>query len=556
MSLQTDKKSFVLSLAIVIILFALFFVFFIPVFFTNDDVVMMMIASGTGLGSATPDEHLLFINVIIGFLLKRLYGASPYFPWYGLFDFSILFLSTVALLYAVLKRKFSITRLFFFLLFFITVELYFLVNTQFTFTSYLAGAAGVFLFLSTIEEEKPLLPLAFSLFLLIVSSLVRKEAFYMALLLGAPLISIKFVKNINSKIVIRYAVFLVTLIVISAGFLHYQNSQFKNNPKLRNVPKIMSATADFMDYSKARYSPETKHIFDEVGWSQNDFNMLLRFFRADEEVFSLEKMRKVLAHFPSHKSFRIKRVLTFVKRESLHRNEYVIFFAVLAFFFLCYARKDKLYITRVLATLGWMFVLMAYVIFYMYLKDRVYFSMISFMTFTTLFYADRDLSFHWPKERAVEKLKVVLLICLSALVIFVMGDTVYRLNDFSRHTHDVNLRFKRDMAKLNPSPEELYVVWANSFPYRLVLPFDNLKYLENLSLAGFRMASITDNKMKKFNIKNFSMDICKRNDIYIMISSLSQSYIYKTYMKEHYGLNIFFKPDARSGLDVFKVICY
>jgi len=318
----------------------------------------------------------------------------------------------------------------------------------------------------------------------------------------------------------------------------------------------MSATAEFMDYDKGWYDAETKHIFDEVGWSQNDFNMLVRFFRADEGVLSLKKMRQVLSKFPAHKKFGVEYILSFIKREAHHKNEFVVFFTILALFFFYYSRKDKVYIARIIATLGWMFVLMAYIIFYKYLKDRVYFSMISFMVFTALFYSDKDLDFHWPKQRALEKLKVLSLICLSFLVLFIMGDTVYRLYAFSSHTHDVNLRFKRDIARLNPSPNELFVVWANSFPYRLILPFDNLRYISNLRLVGSALSPAMAERIAGFGISNLSTDLCNRHDIAFIISNEVYRYIYSTYMKEHYGLNVFFQPDRRSGLSVFKVVCY
>jgi len=137
-----------------------------------------------------------------------------------------------------------------------------------------------------------------------------------------------------------------------------------------------------------------------------------------------------------------------------------------------------------------------------------------------------------------------------------MGDTVYRLHDFSLRTYDINRQFKKSVARLAPSRKELFNVWANSFPYRLVLPFDNLRYLKDLSLAGTGISSLMAVKMAKFNIDNFAVDICNREDVSIMLTNRPQSYIYRTYMKEHYGLNIFLQPDRRTGLSVFKVRCY
>ena len=51
-------------------------------FGTNDDVGMSQIASGGFTGK--PSEHLIFINPLLGFLLKWLYIIFPPIPWYSL----------------------------------------------------------------------------------------------------------------------------------------------------------------------------------------------------------------------------------------------------------------------------------------------------------------------------------------------------------------------------------------------------------------------------------------------------------------------------------------
>lgn len=63
-------------------------------------------------------------------------------------------------------------------------------------------------------------------------------------------------------------------------------------------------------------------------------------------------------------------------------------------------------------------------------------------------------------------------------------------------------------------------------------------------------------RMAGFGISNLSTGLCRKQDISFIISSELYMYIYRTYMKEHYGLNIFFQPEGRSDLSVFKVICY
>lgn len=555
----TDKRLFLLSFFIAAILFAFFLLVFVPMFLTNDDVAMMMLASGTGHGMP-PDEHLLFTNVILGLLFKKLYIAVPYFPWYGLFTFSVFFLSTLAILYATLKQKYSLTRLFFFLLFFITVELYFLVKPQFTFTAYMAGAGGIFLFLSAIEDERYLFPLFFALFLLVISSLIRINAFYMALLLGTPLLFMEFIRRCDKKVLIRYSAFFLSIIVLSTAFQYYNRAYYENDPSWRGFYEFNATRAEFIDYHKVDYTPETKHIFEEVGWSKNDFNMMMSWFIADSDVFSLAKLRTILSHFPSRKGIRRTSIQDFVRNEIRPGNVYIIFFALLSIFFFCYTRKDRLYILRVFTILGWIFVLMAYIFIYKYLKGRVYFSMISFLTLTTLFYADNDLTFRFNGLMRPEKIKRLLLLIFTVAVLFFQGHLVLKHYRFSQLFREWNLQFKRSILKLKPAPHRLFVVWANKFPYDLILPFDNVEYLSDLRLLGIGVGVRTPfaaKIMDEFGIANLYTDLCNRENVFL-ISNRTRNLLYRTYMKEHYGLDVTFSYyyyDRNLGLTVYRVEC-
>ena len=119
--------------------------------------------------------------MLIGLVLKNLYTFSPYFPWYAFYHFIVHFISMVVLLYAVLYKRFSWTRFSFFFVYFVGLELYFLNNIQFTITSFVAGQSGIFLFLTFINEKslKAWIMMGISLFLLVISFLVRYNSFYL-----------------------------------------------------------------------------------------------------------------------------------------------------------------------------------------------------------------------------------------------------------------------------------------------------------------------------------------------------------------------------------------
>ena len=79
----------------------------------------------------------------------------------------------------------------------------------------------------------------------------------------------------------------------------------------------------FNDEAWVRYSPETAHLFQEVNWSENDFEMLSAWFFDNEDLYSHEALRHVLAQYPWQESrisaemFIKRRGPVFLDRESL-----------------------------------------------------------------------------------------------------------------------------------------------------------------------------------------------------------------------------------------------
>src|SRR5688572_28503851 len=93
---------------------ALFLVCFTPIYETNDDVVMMNTASGQFFGQ--PSEHLIFTNVLIGFVLKVLYSMTEQVDWYAAYLYGLHAVGLSLLFYAFVARRPSLGGLLLFLL--------------------------------------------------------------------------------------------------------------------------------------------------------------------------------------------------------------------------------------------------------------------------------------------------------------------------------------------------------------------------------------------------------------------------------------------------------
>jgi hypothetical protein len=86
-----------------LILFGLFLACATSVYETNDDLMMQMIASGFHTGH--PDEYLFFTNIIIGRVLRFLYGAWAGCNWYLIYLLVVHYAALTAIAFLVVSRR-------------------------------------------------------------------------------------------------------------------------------------------------------------------------------------------------------------------------------------------------------------------------------------------------------------------------------------------------------------------------------------------------------------------------------------------------------------------
>ena len=73
-----------------------------PGYETNDDVGMQWVVDGT---QGRPLPHLVFGNVLVGLVLRTLYRAVDWFPWYGLYLYLVHWAALLAVVYLVLADR-------------------------------------------------------------------------------------------------------------------------------------------------------------------------------------------------------------------------------------------------------------------------------------------------------------------------------------------------------------------------------------------------------------------------------------------------------------------
>lgn len=150
LNLKIDLKSLVNKMTVnikkrVIIIFVIVFIlsYFLSIYLLNDDISMLIISSRN---FSSFNSHIVYMNILIGYILSTLYFLSNMIEWYTLFyiiihTLSILFILeslTLLRISSFFKRGLFVS--------FILLEYSFITELQFTSLALNTGIASIFLF--------------------------------------------------------------------------------------------------------------------------------------------------------------------------------------------------------------------------------------------------------------------------------------------------------------------------------------------------------------------------------------------------------------------------
>jgi hypothetical protein len=280
------------------LLFGLVVVGLSPAFQTNDDFQLAMIASGKGACLA-PDEHLIFTNVLVGQVLKQLYRWAEWAPWYGVYLYLVHYVAQVALLSSALAGGYSRVRVGLYLLYFAVVEIYFLHHVQFTTTAAVAAQCGLVTLMASRasgqgDRMRDYFLLLAGVVLVVLASLVRREACQLAALIALPALCVMGWSWERRQLIQAIAASGVCLGVIAA-LAWYDDAYYRRDPGWRDFFSYNEARLKFNDYGWTDYAPDTAASFAEVEWSANDHAMIAHWFYDDPGLYSEGRMRRLLA---------------------------------------------------------------------------------------------------------------------------------------------------------------------------------------------------------------------------------------------------------------------
>jgi hypothetical protein len=546
------------------ILFGLVFAIFEPGFDTNDDAVMNMIVAGKGYG-LVPDEHIVFSNVIIGFGLAHLYTLWPSVPWYGSYLLAVHFIGQSLILYCVVRPGYTRLRLRLYLVYFATAGLYFINNLQFTSTAFVAGQSGILLLMlagrgaagEAFGRRRLALASLVALGLLVLSSLVRREVFYPVIGMAIPTCGLAAIggRKPLAGMIASLSV-IVGAVAISAACWEFNNAHYDSDRGWRDFYEYNKLRVKFNDEAWVRYSPETEHLFQEVNWSENDFEMLSAWFFDNETRYSQEALRHVLEKYPWRESrisgdmFVKSALAVFLDQESL------ALFLALPILLYCTERRALNYAIIAVA-LAMACVLIAYLILFSKTPpSRVYVPTLAFPLAVTACLAHG--SSFLPPERFRTWLRMVftqpsgwrralripLTKCLAAAVVLMMclgvAKGTYGQYRRSRERIKISTQLYDLLAALDAAHDKLFVCWAATFPYEALRPLDSLQAMSDVHLLvlGWPQKTPLHQRMKdRFKIADLAEAIYSRNDLYL-IAHPHYLGLYEEYVREHFGVEL------------------
>ena len=366
------KSDKVLALTINIVFFLTILLFCDIKYEVSDDFLMSSIMSGA-YGDA-PNPHMIFINILWGYIMLPFYYAFPGISWYLIFQLVLINISLILVSYMLLKemeRPIALLLIAILLTFFAD-DAYILV--QFTKTAMLAVMGGGIVFVWALFENKSWKLKWGSALICLAGTLIR---FYVIYIAGGFLLFILIVEFVRlfqkerkeetfKKRILWIMIPGILVILVAFGmdkfddYIYNQNEEYRF---FREYGEARGRIVDSADYGYEAYGEELK----KIGVSENDYYLMRTWNFADNEVFTLEIMQKTADIIENYnKNVEISKEMILENMQTRGITGYPIFLATAFLFVLmCIFQRKYCWTGFLLSLVGFVYML------YFFIRERV-----------------------------------------------------------------------------------------------------------------------------------------------------------------------------------------
>lgn len=535
-------------------------------FQTNDDVGMMLQVSGKLIVTA-PTPNILFSNILLGKLLSWLYSNHSTVPWYGLYLTSSLWLSCTAVCWVLLRRLPFWLGMASYLTLFVFGCAFLLVSIQFTMVAGFAAIAGLAVFFSDTSEtaekpEKRTLDLqnvraslsfptaALSGGLLFLSFLIREQMFQLICALALPAGLFWVWKSRGHLPLLAGRAAIIGLVGVCCLFAKNLNtSTYEGEGDYERFNALRGALLD--NRVLEEIPPENRDtLLKNVGWSRNDYFMLMSWFFMDEQVYSIEKMQALVDGASASKSQPSFDEIWNFQVNLFTSGEFACMAALSLFLALLFFRDWRpagVWVATLFTLAGLLYLVQ------MQTKEppvRVWYPALLVLAFVPIW-----VGLSQPTQRS--KTRMAATAIAFAGLLWAGHYTATMIGNQSAKHEKSSVYLRSIITRLAPTDEQLYFVWGGSFAYEGILPLENTSFLDHFHLFGLgtsQRSAASKAILEKFGIQDAYRSVCENPNIRLFAHKNNDK-VFRRYMLEHYQKDVRFEEALSYSKDfaLFKV---
>lgn len=512
----------------------------IPAFKTGDDVAMMLRSMGI-VKSVDPTPYLLYIHYWFGLLLNWLYKIAYSFPWYGSFILLGVFVFHTTL-FGLSFRKYGYRVIIPYVVYIVASGYLIFNELQFTISGMLWALSGLLLLLANLDSKKVFnWEVLVGVLFFVIGAMVRWRGAVMMGVLVIPVFVIMMWPLSDLKKQIKRIIPLSLAFVLAFVMWKIDRSFYNQDPGWEYYRSMNRLRSEIVDYKLLEQQGPEKliEVLEKVGWSENDYIMLKNWFFMDSSRYNPTNFEEALSMVPRVKdNLPTSYIKEYLKKSLTNPYVMAVLIAVLSVAFLR-RKRFKHWLLLLYGPLAFILVSLFIVIYFKEAPERVLFPLSLFSLAIAMPFAGVP-----PKEAKPSKIQDFLLV-----VPFILAASLF-FSEFRRE----QLKFKQfeEMSRVNemivldhlvPNDDKLFVVWSAGYPWRSILPFGDLGYLENfrtLSLGSSQQSPDSRSMLEYFEIEDLYRAIAEDDRIWIHVGSKRQNLMenYRSYMLEHYNMKV------------------
>ncbi|MBR4718934.1 MAG: hypothetical protein IKP31_01685 [Lachnospiraceae bacterium] len=562
-----------------------------PFFEEIDEALFAMFAEGA---YGTRETHLIYPNIILGYIYKGLYSLCPSIRWHSVLQYAFLFIALTMLTYIILRCcRGCAGRSWLAIIFLLAVSYEVYVSLQYSKTAALVSVTGYICLLYTFALHDPdtanempvntdgnrsreLLMLKIIAYVLIIYGiLLRDDSFLLATLIMLPAGIYEFVKVILDKQKTKRRTFAFIGLFAATGclfllFAGINKVAYDRDPGWKSFmeynearTKVTDYRYDLLDYN--RYGDRLKNM----GISENDTLLYLTWQLGDDKVLSLDVLRSIVDGMPERKLDMecFKALAEHIYADVFVMNPLVIGTIILVMIVLAVVirKKDK----KIMVTVVTQLIIFAGILIYFEYCRRwshriVFAAMLvvaaSFSYFAALMHASlKKEDYSAPGERSpYEGMAAGSLILLIIACITMFLGNRFEYNDYMRSDTPEYREFLENAGK---DEDILYV--ADTFTFQKAFRFDVFKpYAENsrgnIVTAGnwYVNCPVTKKITRKFGYDNPIEALASGDENVILVDNVFAEKKLE-YINEHYGECSLKELPEKHGFRMYRVEkCY